>query len=123
MDTKKKARIAEIVNDQGVHVVASGEGAAWALRVSPNAALATYWVFDEPSESRLHLRCVNLETKETFDSPVFRTEDVTFDGAPLFYWHEDNQSVFSHVSMANQSKTPFQLTRYDFFKSESIERE
>ncbi|MCA9269093.1 MAG: hypothetical protein KDA41_11510, partial [Planctomycetales bacterium] len=87
--------------------------AAFCLRIAPDGGRAVFYLADHPQSSLVQLRFVDLRTGETQDSPVFRSQEATFDGRPQLFWDAAGEGVFCHVSRSMESKWPFELTRYD----------
>jgi hypothetical protein len=62
-------------------------------------------------ERDLALRVVDLKTRKAVTSDRFQTNDVTFDGAPLFYWDGAGKGLYYHD--APMGKQGFRLMRFD----------
>ncbi len=89
----------------------SATGLAFCLRASPDGARAAFLVAVD--KKNCVLRVVDLKSKAVVDSEEFRSDDVTFDGPPLFYWDAEGKSLFAHRTPDAGGKKPFTLVRFD----------
>lgn len=105
-DGKKTEEIASSKDDLGL-----------LLQISPDGGKAAFFV-GKPAEGRMRLRVVDLKSKASTDSEEFRTDDVTFDGTPMFYWDGAGRGLFYHAC-PESGKTPFHLMRFDLERKAS----
>jgi hypothetical protein len=92
----------------------SGDEIGVVLQVSPDGSKAAFFT-GEPRNGSFRLRVVDLKTKAVTDSEEFRSDDVSYDGPPLFYWDAEGKGLFYHACPA-QGKRPFSLMRFDVAK-------
>jgi hypothetical protein len=104
----------KMLTQGGSEVLAAGENdVGVVLRVSPDGTQAAFFVADRAKAGQVALRVVDLKSRRLASSPAFRTDDVTFDGLPVFFWDAAGKSLFCHVCTNQEARRPFELTRFD----------
>jgi hypothetical protein len=98
-----------------------GVGAA-ILRASPDGSKVAFLVLDTTNQrarGEFVLRVVDLKTKRAVNSEKFRSDDVTFDGPPLFYWDAEGKGLFYHQCPDQGGKKPCALMYFDVGKKKA----
>jgi len=82
---------------------------AFSLTASPDGARAAFITMGADG---MRVRVVDLKSGAAADSEAFRSDDVTFDGAPVIYWDAAGKGVYAHRCPV-RGKKPFSLVRFD----------